>query len=395
MSRKPTVATALRVAGVCLLLAAASPALPQSALKAPVVVVQPMTLGRPKAGYGNPAIAVAPNGAVTVVAESGGPGGHRLVAADLSPVGWSDAVALAVGGAGDSCNPSMTYDSSATLHLVWSEKQTASYAIHYAFRPAGKPWQDGGIVSVTPDLECEFPHVAGDRNGRVWMTWQAGRATRYSVYLAWRDGATSGVLDVTGARRDHHNLYPQVFPDSPYPVVWYEETENIFQLRSIVPAASGPGFQVITPLEADRLDANQMPWLFEAPSGMLGGVWKDLIGDRVRVLVGFQSPSSRGEGFVADATLSGDASQPYAAAVGKDAVAVAWTGRLATGSVVYVGRVDGASRVGPALALPVAPDGSFGGPRLATGGGNLVHCVWFSDATRGGTGSLYYAALRF
>lgn len=395
MSQKPTVATALRVAGLCLLLAAASPALPQSPVKAPVVVVQPMTIGKKNAGYSNPAIAVAPNGSVTVVAESGTANGRRLVVADLSAVGWSEAAALEVAGPGDSCNSSMTCDSSGTLHLVWSEKQMATYVIHYAFRPPEKPWQDGGIVSVTPELECEFPHVASDRNGRVWMTWQAGRSTRYAVYLAWRDGATSGVLDMTGARRDHHNLYPQVFPDSPYPLVWYEETENSFQLRSVVAAPSGAGFQVIAPLEFDRLDANQMPWLFEAPSGMLGGVWKDLIGGRVRVLVGFQSPSSRGEGFVADATLSGDASQPYALAVGKETVAVTWTSRLATGSVVYVGRVDGSSRVGPALALPVAPDSSFSGPRLASIGANLVHCVWFSDASRGGTGNLYYAAVRF
>jgi len=395
VSRKATAATPLTIFGISFLLAALSPLPVRSDNGAPVVVVPPMTLGKSGVIYRNPTVAVAPDGAVTIAAESGPTNGSRLVVADLSAAGVGEAVTLDFAGPGDCSEPSLTYDSSGTLHLVWSERRAEAHVIRYVRRLPGKQWHDEGIISTTSALECEFPLVACDRSGRVWATWQAGYTTQYAVYLAWRDGVSSAVLDMTGARGDHHNLYPQLFPDSPYPVVWYEETGNSFRLRSAVPAPSRTTFEIVSPLDFDRLDVNQMPWLFQAPTGMLGGVWTDLVDNRVRVLMGFQSALSRGEGLVADSTLSGDAAQPFAVAVGEETVALAWTSRLPTGSAVFVGRVDGSSRVGPSLALPLPADDSFARPRLVAGGGRLVHCVWFSDASRGGRGSLYYAALRF
>ncbi|KPL09601.1 hypothetical protein AMJ85_06410 [candidate division BRC1 bacterium SM23_51] len=393
MSQKATARTVLLAGGLCLLLAAGRPALGQSLPQTPVVVISPTVIGKSEAGYRNPALGVAPDGAVTVVAELGPANERQLAVADLSATGWTDATLLDFTGPGDCCNPSLAYDSSGTLHLAWSERTTGAYAIRYARRTAGQ-WHDERVLSVTPQLDCEFPQLSSDRSGRLWAAWQAGRATRFSIYLAWRDGETSfTVHDVTLDRGDHHNLYPQLFPDSPYPLVWYEETGTDFELRSIVPTEVG--FETIAPLESERLDANQMPWLFHAPSGMLGGIWTDLVGDRVRVLVGFQSSSSRGEGFVADLTETGDAAQPWAVSLDEETAALAWTSRQIAGSAVFVGRVDGSSRVGPSLVLTVSPDAYLSGPRLAAGGSKLAHCVWFSDAARGGNGDLYYAALRF
>jgi len=368
----------------------------QSPLSTPILLVPPVTIGKSGVAYRNPTIAVARAGSVTIVAETGPASSRRLVLSDLSPIGWGPAATLDFSGPGDCCNPSVTYDSSGALHLVWSEKQGAAYAIRYARRSPNGQWLDEGILSVTPELNCEFPQVATQHGGRTWAAWQAGRATRYGVYLAWRDGDSSfTVYDVTEDKNDHHNLYPQLFPDSPYLLVWYEETGTSFRPQSIVSFASETDFATVAPLEFNRLDANQMPWLFQAPSHMLGGIWTDLIGNRVRVFVGIQGAASQGEGLVADTTLSGDAAHPYAVAIGEESIALSWISRLPSGSAVYVGRLDGISRVGPSLVLPAPFDGSFSRPRLAAGGGNVVHCVWFSDATRGGTGSIYYAALRF
>lgn len=415
VSQKATMRTILKVTGLCLLLAASRPVLAQSSPRAPIVVISPTTIGKSETGYRNPALGVASDGTVTVIAEAGATNDRRLAVADLSAIGWTETTLLDFTGPGDCCNPSLAYDSSGTLHLAWSEKMGSTdilptipgstgilpvngdaYAIRYARRTAAGQWHDEGVISVTPQLDCEFPQLAGDQSGRLWVVWQAGRATRFGIYLAWWDGDTSlTVLDVTGEQGDHHNLYPQLFPDSPYPLVWYEEAGTDFELRSAVPTVSGTGFEVIAPLEFERLDTNQMPWLFQAPSGMLGGVWTDLIGERVRVLVGFQSPSSWGEGFVADLTVTGDAAQPCAMSLGEETVALAWTSRQAAGSALLVGGVEGSSRVGPSVVLALSPDGYLGQPRLAAGGGKLVHCVWFSDAARGGNGDLYYAALRF
>jgi hypothetical protein len=304
---------------------------------------------------------------------------------------------LPFGAQGECSNPAVTYDSSGTLHVLWSEKVGDRFAIRAARRLGAGVWQDDGTVSRTPGRDCGFPQVALDRrNGQVWATWQAGQATRYGVYLAWRDAASSfTVLDVTGPRGDHHNLYPQVFPESFYPLIWYEEEGTEFVLRAFVLSEAEDEFEIIAPLEFARLDANQMPWLFPAPSGMLAGVWTDLVGDRVRVLLGVQGEQSRGEGLVADRTDRGDAAQPCAAAVGEDTIALAWTSRLAAGSALEVGRVDGGARVGPSVLVSLAAEGVYSRPRLACGGGRVVHCVWFSDAGRGGSGELFYTSLRF
>jgi len=381
---------------LCILFSALRFAPAQPDPRRPSVLIPPMRIGAEGRVYRNPSIAAAENGEVILVAEVGRGDHRRLAAATLGAIGWTDPVPLGFTGSGDCCNPAVAFDSSGTLHLVWSEKRGETYAIRYARRtPAGR-WIDGGVLSRTPRLNCEFPQVAADRNGEIWIAWQAGRATRYGIYLARGDGLSSfSVLNMTGGNVTHHNLYPQLFPDSPYPLVWYEEVETDFRLRAAVPDPSTGRFSVVSPLDLDLLDTNQMPWLFQAPSGMLGAVWTDLVANRVRVLIGFQDPSSRGEGLVADTTDSGEAVQPCAAAVGDRTVALAWAGRRSEGSAVYVGRVDGISSVGQSLALYVSPEGAFARPQLAVARGRVVHCVWFSDAARGGDGGIYYAALRF
>ncbi len=382
--------------GLILLPALSLPIATQTLPAAPVIVVPPVVLNAPGAFYRNPFVCTSPDGAVAIVAEEGKTAPRRLALAELSalePGGFSVLEFSAKGG--DCANPAAAYDASGTLHLVWSERRAGCFAVRYARRSPQREWHDEGIVSVTPEVDCEFPQVACDRSGRVWMAWQAGRATRYSIWLAWRDGVSSGVLDVTGARGDHHNLYPQLFPDTPYPVVWYEEVGNSFQLRAAVVSASAARFDVVTPLEFERLDANQMPWLFQAPSGMLAGVWTDLIANRVRVLAGFQGPATRGEGVVADTTDAGDAVSPGAVSVGEDTVALAWTLRDSGGASVWVGTLRGPWQVGASLALPLPADSAFSRPRLAVTADRLVHCVWYSDALRGGTGSVHYAAVRY
>ncbi|MCX8035833.1 MAG: hypothetical protein N3D11_02030 [Candidatus Sumerlaeia bacterium] len=371
------------------------PVAPQTAPPAPVIVVPPVMLNAPGTFYRNPFICAASNGAVAIVAESGRTAPRRLALAELSAVETGRFSPLDFSNEGDCANPAAAYDASGTLHLVWSEKRAGCFAVRYARRSPQRDWHDAGILSATPDVDCEFPQVACDRSGRVWMAWQAGRATRYSIWLAWRDAVSSGVLDVTGARGDHHNLYPQLFPDTPYPVVWYEEVGNSFQLRAAVVSPAQARFDVVTPLEFERLDANQMPWLFQAPSGMLGGVWTDLIANRVRVLAGLQGPATRGEGVVADTTDAGDAASPSAVSVGEETVALAWTLRQAGGASVWVGALCGPSQVGLSQALPLPTDSAFSRPRLAATAGRLVHCVWYSDSARGGTGSVHYAAVRY
>jgi len=395
---QPRPSRAFLAVAALLLFAALRPASAQPSDVPPTVLVAPLTVGRAGVIYGNPIVAVSPGGEVTIVAESGSAGGRRLAVADLTPTGWGPMMPLDFSGPGDCCNPSITYDSSGVLHVVWSEKQSGAYAIRYARRSPAGQWRDEGTLSVTPDRNCEFPQIAGDRSGRIWATWQAGVSTRYGIYLAWRDGdASFTVRDITGPRGDHHNLYPQLLPDSPYLLVWYEEAGTDFRLQSAVRTTRGTGFEIVAPLDFERLDANEFPWLFQAPSsGMLGAVWTDLIASRERVFIGYQGASSRGEGLVADTTAGGDAVPPCSAVtIRENSVVIAWTSRLPLGSVVCVGRVDGVSRVGTSLVLPAPPDGSYSRPRLAVGGGRVVHCVWFSDAARGGNGGAYYAALRF
>jgi len=395
VSLKATWRTHAAALALCLWLFADHFALAQPSA-APVLLVSPVAIGNNGMPHRNPTIAVAPGGRATIVAESGPANARRLVLTDLSPTGWDPPSTLDFSGPGECCNPSITYDSSGTLHLVWSEKRGGTFAICYTRRSPDGKWLDKEILTAPPELNCEFPQVASDSSGRIWAAWQAGRATRYGIYLAWYDSNSPFTIhDVTGANGDHHNLYPQLLPDSPYLLLWYEEAGASFRLQSAVGTASGTGLEIVPPLEFDRLDANQMPWLFQAPSGMLGGVWTDLIGNRVRVFVGFQGALSRGEGLVADTMLSGDAAYPCAVAIGEQSVVLAWTSRLPLGSLVCVGRVEGASRVDASLALPVLPDGSYCRPRLAAGATNVVHCVWFSDAARGGNGKIYYAALRF
>lgn len=395
MSQKATMTIGLGVIGACLLCAGARPSGAQTP-PLPELVVRPVeiTLSSP---CRNPAIAVSPRGRITVVTETGPLNAGRLAVIEFSFHGQSFPRRLEISGPGDCRHPCPLYDTSETLHLVWQEKTSETYAIHYAWRTPDNTWHDGGLISHTPELNCEFPQIAYERdNERLWVAWHAGVGTRFGIHVAWRDGASSFTTkNVTPGADDHYNLRPQLFPESPYPLVWYEEFETAFVLRAAVPDQERNDWPVITPLDFDRLAVRKTPELFQAPSGMLGGVWNDLVGNRNRVLLGLQDPELQGEGFVADTTLSGEAMEPAAVAVGHETVALAWVNREPTGSAIYIGRVDKGSRVVPSLALPASrpePDDAVSRPRLAVSGGRLVHCVWYSDALQGGSGRIYYAS---
>jgi len=403
MLRNATTKT-VRSAGrliVCALLAAmplrAAPA-PDSV---PEVIVYPVEVTMGASAVRNPAIAVSPEGRVTVVAEFGPRDAGRLAVAEFSFRGHPFVAPLALAGPGDCRRPCLTYDTSGTVHLLWEEQTSGTYAIRYAWRTTDHAWHDGGVISQTPGLDCEFPQAAWEKgSGRLWAAWHAGMGTRFGIHLAMREGGSPfALIDVPGSAGDHHNLRPQLFPDSPYLLLWYQEIETAFALRAAVFDEEKQQVQVLTPLDFDRLDARKTPELFQAPSGMLGGVWNDLVGDRNRVLVGLQDPEIRGKGLVADTTLSGEAMEPCAVAVGDWTVALAWMSREPAGSAICLGQLDGRTTIGQSLALQVSPrvagDDAVSRPRLAAGPGRLVHCVWFSDAVYGGSGCLYYAVARY
>lgn len=365
-----------------------------TAAELPYVHVLPTRVGKSGSNFRNPTIAISPQMRVSVVVESGMIGEDRRLV--ITHAAWTTPQMIEPSGPGDCRNPCIAYDTSGTLHLVWSEKTGEKYSIRYALFSKDGFWEDWGVLSRTPDLNCDLPRLKFDQAGRVWIAWQAGVATRHGIYHARRDTSATEfqLFDVTGGEEDRRNSNPQLFPDSLYPLVWYEEIGAQVELRAAIPDESRGVFDVIPPPDFDLLDANQQPHLFDLPTGMLGGVWTDLVGNRERVLLGLQGPVNRGEGLVADMTDTGDAGYPSVLSLGDDLIALAWVSRLPTSASVWVGSLRDGSRVMPALSLMQLADGAFTQPQLVFDG-LFVHCVWISDAARGGSGDLYYCALVF
>jgi hypothetical protein len=360
----------------------------------PILLIAPTKVGWNNSDYRNPAVASPEAGRVTVVVESGPIGQRRLVLLEVSG-GWGNPARIDLSGPGDCRNPALAFDTSGTLHLVWSENINDHYAIRYATCTASKAWVDHGTLSATPGLDCDFPSIAFDARQRLWIAWQAGIATQSGIYLVRGEAgqAPSAPIDVTGENGDHHNLAPQLLPDSPYPLVWYEEMGTDLVLRSAV-ETDLDGFQILTPLDFDELDTSQQPLIFQAPSGMLGGIWTDLIEGRERVLLGLQDQIFLGRGLVAEATVSSDAACPSAAAVGETAIALSWISRTPAGSQIAIGGCGLNGEPGPVETLTVSFDGTVTRPHLVVDG-SIVHCIWISDASKGGTGELFYAAFFF
>jgi len=412
MSRIGTTATALLCVLVVTLPACGGVAWAQSPdVRPPIVMVSRMTVGRAVGPYRNPSVAVSRRGSLTVVAEAGPADQRHLEITDVTfGSGWSQPLTVSLAGPGDCRDPFLAYDTSGTLHLVWAQAIGRAYAVRCATQTPDGLWHDQGALSQTPDLDCLFPQVAVGRTGRIWVAWQAGWASQSNIYLALSDDGTTfaAPVAVTGDRSNTQNLYPQLFldsnsalndassrVDSPYPLVWYEETATGFRLQAAVPNESGQGLQTVAPLEFDRLNANLMPRVFQAPSGMLGGVWTDLVGNRARTLVGFQDPASLGEGIVLGAGQTADAEFPSAIAVDDKTVAVVWVNRTPEGCQIMAGRVSGTTVAGPVLVCASPTDGAMGRPCLVVTAGGVVHCVWASDPARGGSGDLQYAALMY
>jgi hypothetical protein len=393
-----------------LALIAAGPALSQTTPTQPALFGSPTKIGFTVGQYRNPAIAVSPQGTVTVVVESGPADARRLEILEASDGGWSMARPIQPSGPGDCVHPSIAYDSSGTLHLVWAEATSGIYTVQYATFSGGQ-WKDHGSLSRSPDLDCDYPQLAIDRANQVWVAWQGGWATRSGIYLYIEpnDGRTTAPepIAITGERGGSRSLHPQLFPESLYPIVWYEESGAKFQLRAAVPDVTSRSIRIVTPLDFDRLNANEEPRLFQAPLGaepgkepglkLLGGIWTDLVAGRDRVLIGFQEPATLGQGRPLDQADPGNAAYPSALTVDDNArtVAAAWVSRSPLGSHLYIGKVEGNANSAPVSILRTSANGSFGRPCLAAGADRQVHCVWVSDPQHGGSGDLYYARLLF
>lgn len=296
----------------------------------------------------------------------------------------------------DDFDPALFVDERSNPHVVWVSKTDELQEIHYAHR-LGSDWIFEPPVRTSRDLNLELPTIAVDATGKPFIVWQEGKGTGYSIWSAVEN--TTGnfdVLPVSKPMSNHYNIYPQLFITNLSPLVlWYETREEGFVLRASVFIKDARRW-VDYPLEnIESIPANRLPIVYSTREGKLFALWYDNINGEDHILVAKTDDSELRNGLIIDDGTTHNNAVPDGTLTAPNVLYVCWKADMETvfSQIFLTKIVDG--KPGKSLLISDGAKNYYTNPNLAVNKNGEVHVVWFSNASEGGDGSIYYASVLF
>ena len=238
------------------------------------------------------------------------------------------------------------------------------------------------------------PAAALDSEGRLHVAWREGAGSFWRIVAATFE--TDGALrrsDLTAGWPERLNLYPTVVGQPRATILWFKEGESALGLDARQYDPAGGQWAPAAPGDLSDLPANRLPYLFGARSDLIFAVWFDALDGRDRIFFGLSGPLARGAGMAADDNAQGPNSQPSGALTPRGYPVVCWRGETQRGPAIFV-RKRAEEDWLPSAVLSVPEPPYPARPRIAASD-EAVHVVWSSESGDGGTGNVYYSAVRW
>ena len=295
---------------------------------------------------------------------------------------------------GDNTDPAITLDGEGNPHIVWTFSDQETSSVHYAFR-SGNKWFYPEALRQRSDVNCEFPDIAIQKdNNRVYVCWQEGRGSRYSIYIA--SGLKNGEFDARRLSRvgnQTYNIYPEIFiAPTPF-VTWYGFEGSDFALRAALFNIQTQEWMRYDPAGLEYLPANRLPFLMSDQKGVLYATWYDSDSATDRIFFSRQGDLASGKGVIVDGNPDRMNSLPSGIVGADGEVYLCWRGESIFGGQIFFTKGTYHSDHFEFEESRLVSDGQklfYTQPDccLDAEGGTII--VWVSSFMDGGDGAVYY-----
>lgn len=315
----------------------------------------PSDLSDPALSAEQPALAVAPDGAVAAIWRRP-VGGSWTVQARIRPAGgdWGPVADLSATGQ-DASSPQVALDGRGGAVAVWTRSNGSRTVVQTVSKPAGGGWSAAQNLS-SGSANAGAPQVAAAPTGEAVAVWTLAGAVG-TVQSATRsaDGAWSAAQDRSTAGRTATDPQVGVDGSGAATALWSELDGAGYVVRSATRTAGG-AWGASTPLSTPGASAIA-PTLAVAPDGAAVAGWVRPEGGSYRAQTAQRPP---GGGWAAPQTLSAsgrDAFYPQVAVDGRGNAVAVWdraSDADASRHEVQAAGFDGAGPRLDALAVPSA-----------------------------------------
>ena len=134
-----------------------------------------------------PAIASGPSGRLAVAGQEYFHDADRLVSREFDGSQWLPPEVIDLAETRDVFRPSVAYDGSGALHLIWSAQVNGNWDLYERLKtPSG--WQPVRRLTEAPGTDF-FQALAADSKGRLWLAWQGVRDGQSHIFAkSYADG---------------------------------------------------------------------------------------------------------------------------------------------------------------------------------------------------------------
>jgi len=231
-----------------------------------------------------PAIAIDAAGNAYAVWDDKRGGTVVNVYASYRPAGghWQPNVKVNDGSAAwQQCMPAIAADRWGNAYAVWQDSRsgTNNPDIYFSYRPAGGNWQPNVKISDDPGItRQEFPAIVVDNNGTAYAVWQDYRNGNYDIYFSYRP---AGGMWQANQNVSYDSTKAQNYPalavdaDGTVYVIWHDYRNNNLDIYFSY-RWPGSTWQAGVKVNDDSgTAAQQMPAIAVSPDGRAYAVWQD------------------------------------------------------------------------------------------------------------------------
>ncbi len=226
----------------------------------------------------DPQVAVAVDGATTVVWTRRNDGSNLIVQASTRPAGsgtFAGGVNLSVAGQ-DADSPQVAVAVDGATTVVWRRKNDGvKYIVQASTRPAGLPAFGGAVNLSTSGQHAYSPQVAVAASGATTVVWSRNNGTNTIIQWRRRPAGSvtfNSVLDLSALGRNASNPQVAVAVDGAITVVWtrFNGSNNIIQASTLLTGSGAwGGFVDLSALEQNAF----VPQVAVAVDGATTVVW--------------------------------------------------------------------------------------------------------------------------
>lgn len=321
----------------------------------------------------------------------------RILFREKSDSDWSQEIPIDRTEWGNNSDPALALDEKGNPHIVWSFCDEEVSVIYYTRRIENN-WLTPVVIRQLRGKNCEFPCIAiQPSTNRVFVAWQEGRGSLYSIHAAVEDGKGRFPEEqISPSGRQGFYTSPQIFISDEPVMLWFGSASDDFSLYAARFISRTEKWMSYKPDGLENLPCNLLPQLSAGEDGNLHAVWYDSDGNTDRIYYGRQYDENKCIGTIVEQNQNNINNLPFLSISPAGRAGLCWRGESISGGQIFYS----SAKINNGI--------TFNQPQMVSDGRKLFYTepvsalndkgdaviVWTSHALDGGDGGVYFCHIK-